>query len=225
MRITVILILFWLSNTAIAQIGIKTGYLSQQSSGFELVQDQTGVVAEPVIDPALSYSIDYWFRLNKFRIEFIPELNFSRFQVSLLDQPRLRTSQYSFFFNILLYPFDWNNDCDCPTFTKEGNFLSKGFYIYLSPGVSLLSEEALLPEIEGDSGIYGSFAAGAGIDFGIRNRLTLSPEIGLRYFSGYPRENLGTIADIKKGYTQDANNASLLQLVPALRIRFRFDQY
>ncbi len=219
---TTLMIIAW--QTGFSQFGIKSDYSMRSFQGISLVHEQTSERVAPEASPVIGYGIDYWFRLRKIRMEFIPELNHTRYDISLLSEARLRVTQYSFYFNLLLYPFDWSNDCDCPTFSKEGGFLSKGFYVFLSPGVFLAKESALNESLLAESGVHFSGAAGIGLDFGLFNRITLSPELGLRYYPSYPGANLLTSLDLKRGYALEAGTPAIWQAFAGLRLRFRFDQ-
>lgn len=206
------------------QMGIRTGFAARQSTGFELVNEfnQTRQVPDP--DAGLEYSIDYWFRLPRVRLEFLPELQFSRYRVALLENPRMEINQYSFLFNLLFYPFDWNNDCDCPTFSKEGNWLTRGLYFSLSPGISLLDEKSLISDLLPEQSLLFTAGVGMGIDFGLFEWITLSPEAGLRYMPGFPFEHLVRQADTGRGFQMESAQQALIQFSAGLRLRFRLDQ-
>lgn len=206
------------------QIGFKTAYASRQSLGFELVNTFNQTTEVPTVDPGLEYSLDYWFRLKNVRLEFIPELQFARYQVSLLENPRMDVNQYSFLLNLLFYPLDWNNDCDCPTFSKTGSWFTRGFYVALSPGVVFIDQKPLFSDLVPDSSPGFTAGVGIGIDFGVLDWITLSPELGARYLTGYPFDPTVRDADLGRGYQIEASQQALLQFVPGIRVRLRFDQ-
>ena len=204
-----------------AQFGLHTSY-----------QNNTQVSQFPSDDfpiSGLSFGADYTFRLAQNRVEFFPELNFSSIRTSnpTTDQrgTRLNLSDnvFGFYFNTNVYIFDFAGDCDCPVFSKDGNFLKKGFFLQLSPGVNyhnyVYEETSLIDEINtiSDDDFSFSLAAGAGIDIGLSEHLTISPYFRARYHFETEIE----------GYTGEASipermdNFSMWQMNAGLRIGFQ----
>lgn len=72
------------------------------------------------------------------RIEFLPELHFAAYQADVIDLGDLDARFYSGFLNVNVYLLDLKGDCDCPTWSKSGNTLTKGLFLQLSPGYSLI---------------------------------------------------------------------------------------
>ena len=89
-----------------------------------------------------AFGADYTFRLAQKRVEFFPELNYSFTETTspVIDtrgsQVTLEDKAFGFYFNTNVYIFDFEGDCDCPVFSKDGNFLKKGFFLQLSPGIN-----------------------------------------------------------------------------------------
>ena len=68
--------------------------------------------------------------------EFLPELSYEFSDGLVSAQPaEVSFSSFNMNLNINVYPLDFYNDCDCPTFSKEGGPLEKGFHFIISPGV------------------------------------------------------------------------------------------
>jgi hypothetical protein len=124
--------------------------------------------------------IDYWFRLKKYRLEFLPAIHaqYAHESISINNEKvgKLNWTMLEFAPVIQFYPLDFRNDCMCPTFSKQGQFFKKGFFLNLTPGIahSILSNRA--SELTTSENIlFGRI--GMGIDLGISDLLTLSPSV------------------------------------------------
>jgi len=109
------------------------------------------------------YGISYWLRLKNYRVEFHPTayVTNSKQSIELYDQlttegstfPEYsRATQNGFGLEVPIhfYFLDIEGDCNCPTFSKDGNFFTKGLYAYISPGVRRLGIE-FAPNLQWDS--------------------------------------------------------------------------
>ena len=135
----------------------------------------------PVSGPQIG--LTYWFRLKKRRIEFAPELSAAKFK-SNFEEVEFQHQQFSFFFNTDFYIFDLKSDCNCPTWSKDGNLFSKGFFIELSPGVTAFRNKIsseLGQNKEGTEFTIGG-GIGAGLDLGITDLFTITPIFRYYYF-------------------------------------------
>lgn len=164
-----------------AQVGVSAHYLSSDGQGSALTTPsdapQTG----------WQVGVDYWFRLKQARIEFLPTLAYSSQRADAVaaadDITGATTQGYHFFFTTHIYPFDLKGDCDCPTFSKEGPTLQKGFFLQLAPGISYLDVSR-----QTSTATYGatdtalSLGAAVGFDIGFSDLFTLTPMAGLRYY-------------------------------------------
>lgn len=67
---------------------------------------------------------------------------------------------------------DLYGDCMCPTFSRKGQVIQKGFFIEAGAGGYYHTLEATVEKTSG-----GSFLAriGAGVDIGLSRRLTITP--------------------------------------------------
>ncbi len=218
-------VLFFLSFTTYghAQIGLTGGYRFNYPSEWMLTDPGSAETIE-VIGDGPSIGIDYWFRLKNKRVEFLPELNYARFERRPVVNFSTELTTYSFFFNIHLYPFDFGSDCDCPTFSKQGHTLEKGFFLRLSPGLSLFQQDfTLLGETTGDNSLAFSVAGGAGFDFGVADLLTISPLVELRYFPSLTWTGLAAVNEAPGGFSLEGEEGHLLQLMAGLRLGLRLD--
>lgn|GEM_PF-570509 len=163
------------------QFSANVKYLFGQSDKLDEYQiSQDGIHA----------SLEYGFRLKEKRLEFHPGLGY-RFtfynnkdgnQGEEYDQGNL--SAIDFDFNTNIYPFDFGGDCNCPTFSKDGNVIKKGFFLVVAPGLAYQSFhfkeyplegwEGLIPYTE--SKLVWKASIGAGLDIGLSEQFTLTPQ-------------------------------------------------
>jgi len=128
----------------------------------------------------LDGSVHYWTRLKRYRLEFLPGIIFQS----------LNTDQESFqnlgvTVPVSIYAFDFINDCDCPTFSKNAFWFQKGFFIRLTP---TWSKNMNQPDLESYDQLFGAGIM-LGLDFGISDLLTITPLIGydqIHSLSGEP---------------------------------------
>lgn len=146
----------------ISQVGLSAAVGNYRFPGFEsgsndFIENTVGstVVAE--------LGIFYWTRLKERRIEFLPELNFTR-KLSGLDFNALQV-----YVNTRIYPLDFLNDCHCPTFSKQNDVFKKGFFVMISPGAGMYAFD------EDDWKAIFSGKVGVGLDLGVSETVTISP--------------------------------------------------
>ena len=143
-----------------------------------IAQISTGNKLFPFIS---GLGVDYWFRLKNYRLEFLPAVHFQYGHERLdLDQNIegvLNWSVIDFVPSVQFYPLDFFNDCSCPTFSKQGEFLKKGLFINITPGVALsrLSSKQTSINAVNETILFGR--AGVGLDIGLSNLLTISPSV------------------------------------------------
>lgn len=171
-----------------AQFGLNARYIKPNFSDVE---------NENIVKFGIGGGIDYWFRLKTKRIEFMPEIGYENFETNI---PGLKMNSFYFMFKTNFYLLNFNEDCNCPTFSKDGNTISKGFFISIAPEVKSFTTEF----IEKESTIVGGVVLGAGIDFGITELLTITPNVGYEI-------------------TSNINDASYSALQLGIRTGFRFN--
>lgn len=177
-----VLSFFLIINEASAQYGINASYQTFSASDWEGLIQLSELPGAAPIESGFAIGIDRWFRLKNARVEFFPELNYARYSVDWSDNTTtLSHQQISLFANTHFYLFDLEGDCDCPTFSKDGNFVKKGFYVELSPGLSYATFK--FDGINGDpnnSSLVPSIGLGLGVDIGLSDLLTITPMIRFR---------------------------------------------
>jgi len=211
--------LLLLSHSIFAQFGISGSYRVNDAKDWKIVYlDQT---SQEILGDGLSLGVDYWFRLKNYRVEFLPELNVILPQsVTAQDGSELDAKFYSFFFNTNFYLFDFMGDCDCPTWSKQGNFAKKGFFVQVSPGITLLQNAVTTEGVESNANDWAlSLGAGIGFDIGVTDLVTFTPMLGARYF---PQANWSSLEAAKASWTFEQKSA-IMQLYAGVRLGFRFD--
>lgn len=119
------------------------------------------------------FSLHYHTRLKRYRLEFQPGVHY------LTDyDARDRRQGWGAEIPVAIYPLDFVNDCDCPTFSKGGTWLNKGLFLRLTPGWSRISGNTSSSAMD-----FKSVSVDAGIDWGISDLMTISPFLGYKYGS------------------------------------------
>lgn len=163
-----------------SQFGVNIKYLQGGSQTLDQVNiSQDGVQA----------SLEYGFRLKQKRLEFHPGIGYrTSFNASDYDG---YVYGIDIDLNTAIYPFDFGGDCDCPTFSKDGNFVKKGLFLEVSPGVSFQTLkrhdawpfDPQNPQPSSDQNVIMKLSFGGGIDIGISESITITPLIAYTLFS------------------------------------------
>ncbi|PSR09781.1 MAG: hypothetical protein DA408_07365 [Bacteroidetes bacterium] len=214
-----------------AQVGLSGHYLSGQAEQWQYTAGSSSQASIDLPGTGWRAGIDYWFRLKNARIEFLPTLAYSR-QEQTITPDRLaldtRTQGYHFFFTTHIYFLDLAGDCDCPTWSKEGPTLQKGIFLQISPGVSYF-DYAITDRATDTKTTFTandtafSLGLGLGFDLGLSDFLTLTPQLGIRY---YPTAKWASLSG-EPGLTFPLGveaKSQLLQYNLGLRLGFRIDR-
>lgn len=89
---------------------------------------------------------------------------------------------------ISFYILDLGSDCNCPTFSKQGELFEKGFHLFLYPAANYLTQKLDQDQAKKNSGFEYQLGFGLGLDIGINRHSTLSPFL---YYSRYFQQQLG----------------------------------
>ncbi len=237
MKITSILFtLVFFANVALAQFGITGRYHLNDAPNWVPLSQNDSSTDEKYLGNGWSAGVDYWLRFKNYRVEFLPELNYSQFeyndQTGYINPADFSNRFFSFFLNTNFYLFDFAGDCNCPTFSKQGQFLKKGFFVQVSPGVTYLQgkvvfENPIFHDIKEyktfeSTSLAASIGAGAGLDIGISDFVTFSPMLSLRYFPNAKWESLSQNA-APVIYELASTESTIWQWSAGARLGFRFD--
>ncbi|HHM21139.1 MAG TPA: hypothetical protein ENJ20_03855 [Bacteroidetes bacterium] len=209
---------YFLSVSLCAQTGIRFSYSNFTATEWtDLINEATG---KRYASPTGYYiGVDYWLRLKQKRIEFFPEAGYGLVKADL-DQTGLEIRSFGFHLNTNVYPFDFAGDCDCPTWSKEGGILKKGFFFQLSPGVVRSDIKVNDPiVVQNGNATYFHLGFGAGLDIGLSDFLTITPLV--KYYISPPVEYSLTVpGPIFFGTTQ----SNIKQFMAGIRVGLRFDE-
>jgi len=161
--LSTLLIIIASFSYSVAQVALTTSFVSQASEAPGGISG--GLI--PVNSSGYELGLGYWFRLKSKRMEFTPEISYS----SLKGESGLGDiTGFNFNANIFIYALDFHSDCNsCPTFSKEGGTVKKGFHWIITPTVYHYTF------INDESSTNVRLSLGAGLDLGITNLLTLTP--------------------------------------------------
>lgn len=222
-RFAVVLVLMMLSLSANAQFGIRVSQNFNSASKWDnFLSNEAGRNVD-IFTSSQSVMLDYWMRLPNHRVEFYPNISYHRatdelssfLVASSVQRPKLE--QLGAGLLVHIYALDFTGDCDCPTFSKQGGLVKKGFFFMGGIGVDYSSKNFGLTN-SSDSNLDFKASLGIGLDIGITDFFTVSPFLQVqRYFdvSGHNlSETFGRTGNI---------SSSINQLQVGLRLGLRPD--
>ena len=206
-----------------AQFGGGLAYQSLQADDWE-AHFETNDSASLATD-AFRLSAYYWFRPKNLRIEFLPEISFRSTFAPESTPLQGEMSSIGFQVNTDFYILDLLNDCNCPTFSKDGGILKKGFFIELAPGIDYHFQKLSSSRGSESAGTLKSqhlafkLAFGGGIDIGISELLTLTPFLRATWL---PSNNWDGLADFLNR-PEINEDSSMFLMGGGIRLSFRPD--
>jgi hypothetical protein len=207
-----------------AQIGINVGQRFNDAIDWQI--EGNGVSRTALLGDGFSVGIDYWIPMKTYRVDFMPEVNYTQLEDITVVGPGSTFKQQwmSLFINTNFYLFDLEGDCDCPTFSKSGNFFSKGFFIQASPGISYLDQSIEFGDTTYESEVFApSLGVGIGLDLGISDLITITPLVTYRYFFQADWEGLNTLIDeLPVGFEITSSESTIRQFHAGVRLGLRF---
>ena len=116
-----------------------------------------------------------------------------------------------------IYLFDLLGDCECPTFSKQGTFLKKGFFVMA--GIGAVNSEKKIDNSFTDGNLDFTARFGIGVDIGVTDLITVTPFIQTQYFPSVSWHEVGT------AFLSDPPHieSSLHQIQFGVRLGFRPD--
>jgi hypothetical protein len=227
-NILTLLASFLIIGSSFAQIGINGGYNLNDAANWKIVdKNNSNNVIHDFFENSISFGLDYWFRLPNYRIEFTPELNYQNTKSTYQYDPlsfEANSTILSFFVNTNIYLFDLEGDCDCPTFSKKGPELQKGFFFRISPGISYFDTQLNYEGIELKSNNFAfSIGAGIGLDLGITDVLTITPIAVYRYYPSVEWAQFSMVDAGIKEWDYPEDESIITQIYLGLRVGLRFD--
>ena len=216
-----VVILLLLSQGIYSQIGISAFYNSNNYAGWnDFFRNDANQITntDRIFSTSVSVEVDYWFRLRDQRIEFYPYISYHQASTELqFANIDLGLRQIGGGVNTHIYLLDLIGDCDCPTFSKQGTFFKKGFFILAGVGADF-STKAIDGDFR-DGNIDLALQGGLGLDIGVTDVITLTPILRYRYLPSISWHELAPVFGL------DNNNVSTSggQLGIGLRVGIRLD--
>ncbi len=179
------------------QFGLRLKYNSNNFSDWENALEERFDTDGKLYSPGYEVGLDYWFKLKKRRIEFMPEISYAlattKYNNAALTETKF--TSYNFNFHTQIYALDLEADCDCPTFSKQGPSINKGLFFHFTPGVSFFNTSttfspAIDPAFKNANGVAFKAGIGMGMDIGVSDLLTITPIISYYFNMGMNWENL-----------------------------------
>jgi len=181
-------ILLLVVHHAEAQFGVNVRYSTNNFNNWSgITRTASG---GPIFENHLELGLDYWFKPNEYRAEYLIELSYGNQTTTLLGDREYSLDMYTFGVKSNLYILDFRGDCDCPTFKKEGNFLKKGFFLQWSAHAGYW-QKAVNIFNETDTNLAIDIGGGIGIDIGVSDLLTITPVLSYQYFPWLTWEQFG----------------------------------
>lgn len=222
-QLTLLFFSICISFPAFGQFSIQAGYLNMAPNDWEQVTE------EDFHKSGYTVGLEYWFRLKNYRLEFYPGVWFNYRSPQTIEaiwqtdvyETKFESNYWSLQFATTFYPLDFEGDCNCPTFSKQGNLIKKGFFIQIVPELGIFNANThtnshlVETNTEGQN-VYFAIGAGAGLDIGITDLLTITPIFKLSYYPSVSWENGGFLG-------QELGNTSFLGKQLGLRISLRPD--
>ena len=189
-----------LTSNIQAQIGIHGAYGVEIIPGVDFQSNLTGENFE-IPGSRLYFGVGYQFKPFNSRIEFFPTLNGAYKKVTFSNGFGYDNGTLELRGDVNVYLFDLEGDCQCPTFSKQGNFFTKGFFLTVSPNLVGLQSTIETENLKVVSRqLKFGFGFGAGLDLGLSDWITLTPYVRydqvVNYSSDYFDNILQGNADI-----------------------------
>lgn len=205
------------------QLGIRTYYSHTKADGWQTLaglaeRNQADVRYSPA---AWGVGLDYWFRLENYRVEFLPEIGIKMHKALRADDLRLDWNSYYLRFNTQFYILNFEGDCDCPTFSKHEPWFQKGFFLSASLGAALSRYDTDLAGATASQWNY-SFAVGAGLDLGVSDVITITPYIQWQHWFTPEWEGLQQLLNVESQSPGNSERTRLSDLQPGIRLGIRF---
>lgn len=233
MRLLIFIIFLGLSNTGFTQFTLSYKYDQNSVSDWEDIVTAYTSGSESIVGSTHNLAVGYWLKpLKEYRWNVIPEISYGQSKSEINASETLNAEHkwntIELTINNLFYPLNMESDCNCPTFSKDGNFFTKGFFVNASIGYALNQFTITSFDQEYDSSSNGlKLGIGMGIDIGINDLLTLSPIINYNFRPQTEWEELrdhifGTSPQ-PSNYESLENSTTVTQWEFGIRANFRFD--
>jgi len=207
-----------ISGISYGQFGLNVRYSTNDFNDWSGIT--TAASGGPIWESNLEFALDYWFKPSEYRAEYYLEGSYANTKTTFGNRV-YQLNSYGFGVKSNIYILDFKGDCDCPTFKKEGGLFKKGFFLQWNAHGAYWNKQA---EFLGDSDTNIAFdlGAGAGIDIGISDLLTITPYATWQYYPWLTWEQFGLRHGI--GGIENLNAKTTVTMIKfGVRIGFRPD--
>jgi len=240
----ILLFIGTISQPIKAQIGITGTYASMDAPNW-----QQSMFDSRRFDPSIDFGWDSSYKIGiDYAIKILPETRlyiqpgifYSSFNkevtindIGLLENlVNFQSDLFEFNLNTNIYLLDLEGDCDCPTWSKDGNVIKKGFFLQVSPGLTY--SKTSISEIEtidspttfSNSDVSPNLGLGFGLDIGISDFITITPLVKFKRHFNVEWEllNFNLSNDVLSSTAESVPNDStpINQLELGLRMEFRW---
>ncbi len=232
-RLMLLIFLSCISFLASGQFGLSIKYDNNGLTTWNNEYTEGQIKESEWFGSEITVGLDYWFRVKDKRIEFFPEIAYSlKSEVTSadgLDPFSLERSRFGFGINTHFYVLDFGGDCNCPTFSKQGDLIQKGFFLMVNPGIDFnqykLNGGTENTEVSKHSDIAFRMGLGAGLDIGINDLLTITPFVVMNYYPSLNPESVTALRSALCPFCDlvPTENTRNTQLQIGLRVGFRPD--
>jgi hypothetical protein len=222
-KLLFLVVLLSLSYSAKAQLGANVKYNYNDAPEWNKIVSHDLDNEVTVFQNAFEYGLDYWIGMEYVRVEFFPEFSYSKSETEIIglveDVRNYKQQAISFTANTHIYIFNFSIDRPCPT-NQFLNFMQKGWFIQLSPGVSyFMNDYDIDGEVVKGNNIALKLGAGVGFDVRLGDAVIITPFFKFNYYPGAKFEGLleAHPLDPLDGYT---NDSKITQKQIGIRIGF-----
>ncbi len=228
---TFLSIIFFFAFTAFAnaQFGVAVKYEKNNYKAWQQLYDFN---QDRLYAADLTFGVNYWLRLKKYRVEFLPEVSYTIWNGESTISGIIPTEQYSsgltrigFQIHTQIYPMDLEGDCNCPTWGKDNSFIKKGFYFSLSPGVDYLIHDLVYEgeSQENQNSLAFKIGVGGGLDIGVSKLITISPFVMVNFYPTISSSQFNNLQSICDSCSETVANDRNTQVSAGIRLIFRPD--
>lgn len=182
---TIALVIF-LPIVAQAQFGLDVNYGIHNYRDWDNSLSEIVTENDKIFNNGLRVGLDYSFRPIKKRMEMTIGASYG----TQSSEYGVQDLKLNFKMNDIrieiknnFYIYDFEEDCNCPTFNKSGETFKKGFFFQTILGASLQqhSLERVGTDSFEDDNISFIFGGGVGFDIGISSFLTITPYLNYQF--------------------------------------------
>jgi hypothetical protein len=223
MKLIPVLLFCCISLGLRSQVGIRAG---AGLSNFDMWQEETALAANDrqlqILNQSQHLGLDYWFRLPRRRIEFLPQIGYSRYTSPSSNLFNFKGSSIDAAFNVQIYFMDLAEDCDCPTFSKQGGLVKKGLFFTVAPLAKFFTFQGSNETVNASIKEFApGLKIGMGLDIGITDMITITPMIAHERTTMVTWDNFSSI--IKPITVVENISSNYGKTYGEIRLGLRFD--